>query len=56
MSAIVAAIVEVALLLAWMAGVVLAHGFWSTFFAVFMPPYAIYLVVERLMIALGWVT
>lgn len=37
------------------AGVVLAHGFWSTLSAVFLPPYALYLVVERLMITLGWV-
>lgn len=55
MSAIVTAIVEVALLLVWIAGIVLAHGFWSTLFAVFMPLWALYLVVERLMMALGWV-
>lgn len=33
---------------AWMAGIVIAKGFWSTFFAIFMPLWSYYLVVERL--------
>lgn len=36
----------------WLAGIVLAQGFWSTIFS-FFPPYAWYLVVERLMQTLG---
>lgn len=32
----------------WIAGMVLAQGFWSTSFAIFIPPYAFYLVIERL--------
>lgn len=34
--------------LIWLAGVVLAKGFWSTFFAVIFPLWAWYLVAERL--------
>ena len=39
----------------WIAGLVLAKGFWSTFFGVFLPPWAWYLVVERCMQHLGWI-
>lgn len=31
----------------WIAGIVLAKGFWSTFFALILPFYAWYLVIER---------
>ena len=34
----------------WLAGIVLAHGFWSTTAAVCLPPYAWYLLVERIMV------
>jgi len=34
---------------AWLAGIVLAQGFWLTVAAVFVPFYAWYLVVERVM-------
>lgn len=37
------------LLLAWLAGIVLANGFWSTLGAITVPPYALYLVVEMAM-------
>ena len=40
---------ELLLLLSWIAGVVLANGFWSTVFSIFIPPWAWYLVVELLM-------
>lgn len=33
----------------WLAGIVLAKGFWSCLIAVIMPPYAMYLLVERVM-------
>ncbi len=38
---------------AWLAGLVLAKGFWSTFFACVFPFYAWYLVVETAMVMLG---
>ncbi len=44
------------LAVAWLAGVVLAKGFWSTWAAMCFPPYAFYLVVERSMVYLGWVS
>ncbi|MES3041822.1 MAG: hypothetical protein V4730_11825 [Pseudomonadota bacterium] len=33
---------------AWLAGVVLAKGFWITTAAIFFPPFGWYLVVEKL--------
>jgi hypothetical protein len=41
--------------LAWIAGIVLAKGFWSTSLAVVMPLWGLYLLVERALIAAGWV-
>ena len=35
------------MIFAWIAGIVLAKGFWSTFFALFVPLWSYYLVVER---------
>ena len=46
----VATIVAVTL---WLAGVVLAQGLWSTVAAIWFPPYAWYLVVERAMVMAG---
>lgn len=40
----------------WLAGMVLAKGFWLTAAAVFFPPYAWYLVVERAMVVIGLVS
>ena len=37
-------------LVVWIAGVVLANGFWSTLIAVVIPFWAWYLVIERLII------
>lgn len=37
----------------WIAGAVLAKGFWSTAFAVLLPPWAWYLVVEKVLLAMG---
>ncbi len=42
------AIANLVLIAAWVAGLVLAKGFWSTLFALFMPLWAWYLVAERL--------
>jgi hypothetical protein len=38
----------------WIVGLVLAKGFWSTCVAIVMPVWAWYLVIERIMIANGW--
>lgn len=35
------------LLVAWIIGMVFAKGFWSTLFAVIMPIWSFYLVVEK---------
>jgi len=36
--------------LAWLVGIVLASGFWSTFFAIIFPIWAYYLIAERLVL------
>lgn len=43
------AIANLVLIAAWVAGLVLANGFWSTLFALVMPLWAWYLVAERLL-------
>ena len=43
-------IVQLLLLVAWVAGIVIAKGFWSVFFAVIIPLWSYYLVVEQLML------
>lgn len=37
----------------WVAGIVIAKGFWSTFFAVIVPLWAWYLVIEKLLYHYG---
>lgn len=37
----------------WVAGMVIAKGFWSTLFAVMMPVWSYYLVIEKLMTFYG---
>jgi hypothetical protein len=34
----------------WIAGIVIANGFWSTLFAIFIPFWAFYLDVELLLV------
>lgn len=41
--------------LMWIAGIVLAKGFWSTFFAVFFWPWGWYLVAEKILQLNGWI-
>ena len=43
-------IVEGLFLIGWIAGIVIAKGFWSTFFTIIMPLWAYYLVVEKFLI------
>jgi len=40
--------------ISWLAGIVLAKGFWSTAAAICVPPYAWYLTVERGIVLIGW--
>jgi len=41
---------KVILTILWVAGVVLAQGFWTTFFAFLLPFYAWYIVIEQVII------
>jgi len=43
-------IANLLLTLMWIAGIVIAKGFWSTFFAIVMPFWAYYLVIEQVII------
>lgn len=36
-------------LIMWVAGIAIAKGFWSTFFAIFFFPYSWYLVIEKIL-------
>ena len=36
--------------IAWLTGIVIAKGFWSTLFAIAIPFYAWYLVIERYLV------
>jgi len=38
---------------AWISGIVIANGFWSTLFAVLVPFWSWYLVAEALLIRFG---
>jgi hypothetical protein len=49
------AILNFVFVVAWIAGIVLAKGFWSTFFAVMVPLWGWYLIVEKIMIAQGFI-
>jgi len=39
----------------WIAGVVIAKGFWSTCFALVIPFWSFYLVIEKVLIVLGMI-
>lgn len=39
----------------WVAGIILAKGFWLTALAVVFPIYGAVLIVERILTMLGWV-
>ncbi len=40
---------------AWLAGIVLATGFWGTMASIFIPFYAWYLVIKLAMQIAGWI-
>lgn len=39
----------------WLGGIAIAKGIWSTFFAIVIPQYAWYLVIERGLMMAGWI-
>ena len=39
----------------WIIGIVLSKGFWSCLFAIGIPPYAWYVVVEKVMLYYGMI-
>ena len=41
---------SVLLTLGWLIGIALAKGFWSTFFAIFIPLWGYYLIAEQIAI------
>jgi hypothetical protein len=43
-------LIELFFIIWWIAGIVLAQGFWSTLFAVIIPFWSFYLVVEQLLV------
>jgi hypothetical protein len=43
-------LIQLILFVAWIAGIVIAKGFWSTFFAVVIPFWGYYLVIEQLIV------
>ena len=47
-------IIKLVLIAGWIAGIVIAKGFWSTLAAVLVVPYAWYLVIEKIMLVSGW--
>jgi hypothetical protein len=42
-------------MLIWISGPVIAHGFISTTVAIFFPPYAVYLLLERFMLYFSFI-
>lgn len=47
-------ITGISVIVSWLAGVALSKGFWSCSIAIVIPPYAWYLVVEKVMLINGW--
>ena len=47
------AILTIAVIVPWVVGVVIAKGFWSTFFAVIMPFWSWYLTAEFYLMGVG---
>lgn len=45
---------SIVVIVSWFAGIALASGFWSTTITIIFPPYAWYLVVEKILLTIGW--
>ena len=54
--AAIAVPLTLAMIVPWIMGIVLAKGFWATAAAITVPPYAWYLVAERLMQMAGMIS
>ena len=39
----------------WITGIVLSKGFFSCLFAIFILPWCYYLVIEKILQAIGWI-
>lgn len=46
-------VLDLVMVIAWIAGIVIAKGFFATCGAILIPPYAWFLVAERLINAMG---
>lgn len=46
-------IYRIVLFICWIAGIIIAKGFWSTLFAFFIPFWSWYLVIEKIFIYYG---
>ena len=55
MKDVAGAILYLVVMFFWIAGIVLAKGFWSTAAAIFLPPWGWYLIVERWLQMAGWI-
>jgi hypothetical protein len=47
-------VVYLAIIIIWVAGIVIAKGFWTTTFAILLAPFSFYLVIEKVMTSQGW--
>ena len=43
-------ILVIIIVIPWLCGIAIAKGFWSILFSIIMPPYAWYLLVERIIV------
>ncbi len=50
MSRLAECVLALILISSWIAGVVIAKGFWSTLFSIYIPPCAWYLFMEQAML------
>jgi len=50
------AILYLMIMITWISGIVIAKGFWSVTFAIIIPFYAWYLVIERILITNGLIS
>lgn len=46
-------ILQLLFVITWVSGIILANGFWSTLFALCIPLWALYLVIEKIFNAIG---
>ncbi len=47
-------LINLVMVIGWIVGVVISSGFWACLFAIFVVPYAWYLVIEKIMVINGW--